>query len=393
MILLDATTKSLELVTSAATNVDYLVTYADNTTSAFTPGATDGQITTATTTTILAAPASSTQRTIKLITVLNTSTTTSNSVKLQYDVSGTNRIISPNFSLGPGESLRYTQEEGFRVYLASGGVKNVKRPPVVGQTVNISKTITAPEAASNMYSAWKDAGAPGVWAPGTSGLAGRATDGTAAGDAGCVPLIQPSTGTMYIRSATTWGAQAGVFNLWDVLWVNNAIVVTTTTAQTINSVTLPARDLNLSTNGEGTRIALVFTAASTNAGTISTSTISYTNQAGTSGKTATLTGALPSLIPATPAIGTVVTFALAAGDTGVRSIESITLATSLVTGSVSLIIYRPIIELGLVAVGAAYTTTNLMAPIPPKACLLPFFTASATTSGNLSCTFTVTEEV
>lgn len=45
MIILDSTLKKLQLTTSAAVNTDYYVAWADITTSAFTPGESDGQIT------------------------------------------------------------------------------------------------------------------------------------------------------------------------------------------------------------------------------------------------------------------------------------------------------------------------------------------------------------
>jgi hypothetical protein len=393
MILLDATTKSLELVTSATTNVDYLTSYADNTTSAFTPGSSDGQITTATTTTIVAAPASSTQRTIKLINVHNTSTTTGNNVTLQYDVSGTNRTISPTFTLGPGESLRYTQESGFRVYTSSGAIKHLTPSKLIsGQTLQVIKSITAPEASGTYYSAWKDAGAPGVWATGSPGVGGRATDGTnTANDAGCLGLIQPATGNkLYISDVSIASSVITTLCLYDVLWVNTGLTVTTTTSQTVTSATLPARDINGSTNGEGVRIGMVFTAASTNAGTISGATISYTNQAGTSGRTATLS-ASPYLIPATPVIGTMVPFLLAAGDTGVRSIQSITLGTSLVTGSISLIMYVPLFEFSVAVANASAQYTGLSIPVQPKACILPFYLASATSTLVSSATIAISE--
>ena len=87
-------------------------------------------------------------------------------------------------------------------------------------------------------------------------------------------------------------------------------------------------------------VALYFTTASTNAAVISNSTISYTNTQGTAGRTATLQAVVGFQIPATPVIHTWVEFGLQAGDTGIQSIQSVTLGTSLVTGAVSLIVHR-----------------------------------------------------
>ncbi|HRK46451.1 MAG TPA: hypothetical protein PK324_12550, partial [Nocardioides sp.] len=74
--------------------------------------------------------------------------------------------------------------------------------------------------------------------------------------------------------------------------------------------------------------------------------ISYTNSDGTAGRT----GTIPSF-PATAAAGTLVPFMLQAGDRGVRSIQSITLGTSLVSGTVHLLLLRHLASLPFVASG------------------------------------------
>ncbi len=142
---------------------------------------------------------------------------------------------------------------------------------------------------------------------------------------------------------------------FDVLWVNSGIVVTTTTAQAISMPTLPARDVNGTTNGEGCMIGLMFTAAATNAAVISNTTVTYTNSDGTGSRTATLSAIVGSQIPATPVVGTMIWFNLQAGDKGVRSIQSITLGTSLVTGSVSLFIARDLANTGTSLVNVQFT--------------------------------------
>lgn len=126
--------------------------------------------------------------------------------------------------------------------------------------------------------------------------------------------------------------------IYDRLWHNSGIVVTTTTAQAINSVAWPARDKNGSTNGEDVMIALeTGTSANTNAGKIANCTLDYTNSNGDPGRTATITN-----INITKAIGNWAVFELQSGDTGVRSIQNITLGTSLVAGSVFLVAFRVI---------------------------------------------------
>lgn len=122
-IILDSTGKSLEVITSAAVSTDYAVSYADNTASAFTPGNSAGNISTATTTTILAAPAASTQRQVKWLTVRNRDASVAQTVTLVLDVSATERQLTPAIALEAGESLVLTAEGRVIVYTASGIVK------------------------------------------------------------------------------------------------------------------------------------------------------------------------------------------------------------------------------------------------------------------------------
>jgi hypothetical protein len=123
--------------------------------------------------------------------------------------------------------------------------------------------------------------------------------------------------------------------LIDLMWINTGLVVTTLTAQAITPVALPARDATGTTNGDDVQFGILVTTATTNAGAIANITISYTNQAGTAGKVGTMAS-----FPITAVAGTIIPFQLATGDTGIRSVQSITIGTSLVTGTISLIGYR-----------------------------------------------------
>ena len=117
-IVLEASTDSLELVTSTAAGIDYDCSWTDNTTTAFSPGKSAGAISSATTTTVIAAPAASTQRNVLNCTFRNTSTTTSNVLTVQRDISATNRT-KYSTTLAPGETLAFTGERYFR-YTAAG---------------------------------------------------------------------------------------------------------------------------------------------------------------------------------------------------------------------------------------------------------------------------------
>lgn len=123
--------------------------------------------------------------------------------------------------------------------------------------------------------------------------------------------------------------------LVDLLNISGGLDATFTTAQTTN---LPTAALTRYTSGEGVHAALMVHAAI--GSTATTVTVSYTNSAGTSGRTSTATVFGGS---GQTAAGTLVRIPLQAGDTGVRSVESVTLAASTATaGNFGVCLYRPL---------------------------------------------------
>ena len=334
-MLLDATSESIEVETSTAGSLDYFAEFVDRASGALAADNAHGNITTATTTTIIAAPAASTERVVRRVHLFNRSTTASQAVTVKFDDGGTERHLA-RAVLRPLEQLRYNGTD-WLVYGADGlpRVSAAALSPLGGYALEIYKVGTAAEAVGVWYSLHAATGFPGGWAPGTPGLAGRATDGTAAADGGCLPLVNPAAGGNYLVGYQAQGTVVQAHVLHDVLWVNSGIVVTTTTAQTVNSVAWPARDRDGSTNGYAVYIGILVTTATTNAGAITNTTMSYTNQDGTAGRTATMTS-----FPATAVAGTIVWFQLAAGDFGVRSIQTVTLGTSYGGGAISLIAAR-----------------------------------------------------
>ena len=356
MLILASTSDLVRVVTSAAAQIEVHASYVDWNGTTVTPGRTNtAAITTATTTTVVPSPGSGVQRNVKHLNITNDHASVACVVTVEHsDGTTISELVSVTLLTGVnmvlGEDGRWTH------YDANGAVY----PPAGkgaydGYPVVFMKTSTAAEAVGNWYGTWKDAGFPGAWAPGTPGLNGRVTDGTTSTDFGCLPVKTPGTGANYLTELTMGASVNHSHLFFDVLWINSGLVVTTTTAQSITTPTLPARDVNGTTNGEGCMIGLMFTAASTNAAAISTATVSYTNSDGTGSRTATLSAIAGSQIPATPVIGTIIWFNLQAGDKGVSSIQSITLATSLVTGSISLFIARDLANIGTSLVNVQFT--------------------------------------
>ena len=394
MLLLTSTSDVVRLTTATATStIEVHTSYVDVSGTTITPGRTNTRITTATTTTIVASPASSTQRNVKAIYVTNNSAGTSCVVGVEH-FDGTNSVELMQFVLLPGENMGY-REDGSWVHHDANGAEY---PPAgagnyAGKTIRFMKTTTASDAAGYWYCSAKDNGFPGAWAPGTPGINGRVTDGTQAADNGCLPIANPAVGANYITAVELASSVNHTHNFFDCLWVNSGIAVATTTAQAITTPTLPARDINGTTNGEGCMIAMLVTTANTNAAVISNTTVSYTNSDGTAGRTATLSAIVGSQIPATPVIGTMIWFNLQAGDKGVRSIQSITLGTSLAAGAVSLMITRDIVTIGT-SIPNVSTPRVISAPgirIYNGTCLLHNALTSATTATFISGSLVVTE--
>lgn len=368
-LILQGSTDSLEVVTSASGSVDYHASWANVTATALTtPGTGNGNIASATTTTVVTAPAASNWRHVRSLSVFNASATVANTVTIQVNRSAATRILC-KANLAPQESIDLFASGSCSVFDAYGRPKvSPSDPPGFnGRNFNFTKVATAPDAAGYHYMYAKDTGFPGAYALGTPGLSGATLDcSSAAGAAVSGSHVLPNaTSAWYL---TRYGLNSSVVSthqLLDLVWYNTGITVTTTTAQTVNSVAFPARDLNGATSGEGYQAAMYFSVASTAAATIANTTIDYTNSQGTPGRTGTLSAVVGFQSPATPVVGTWVPFQLQAGDTGIQSIQGITLGTSYVTGTINLFVYRPLSQDGVGVANAASGSLNVRQSLNP----------------------------
>lgn len=95
LLILDSTTKSIKAVMSgpaATNNPEFTVAYADSTVTTFTQGAADGAFNGTSGITLVAAPAASTQRVVKSITIENQDTAPV-TITIDYDNNGTARTL------------------------------------------------------------------------------------------------------------------------------------------------------------------------------------------------------------------------------------------------------------------------------------------------------------
>jgi len=201
-----------------------------------------------------------------------------------------------------------------------------------------------------------------------------------------------STDTKHILNTMAVTAVAtgvpGVLMLVDMVMYYPGISMNSATAQTlVNGVSLSRY-----TTGAGVRAALVI---NTTAGaTAHNVAISYTNQAGTSGRTLPVTVACTAsaITPHITHSGTAANnygpfLPLASGDTGIRSVQSVTLSAASGSGTASLCLYRPLLTLPITTAGVA-AERDLMNQLPslPQvqdgACLVWLYFAGAATAAN-----------
>lgn len=391
---LDATDEILEVTTSSASAVSVAVSYTDST-PAYSSQTT--AISSATTTTILAAPGAATQRAITSVSLCVTGAT-ANLLTVKHDKAGTETVLG-RASLTTGECYQADNGGRWTVRNSSGVLKTAGAPGIIGGRSYVwSLTATATDAAGYSYGFFKDAGRPGAYSLGTPGVNGVVTDCSVVGTAGsggslslgAQKFVNASSGTLWLSSVSLTSAAVGTYMLIDALWYNTGLVVTTTTAQAVVNPTLPARDANGSSNGEGVELALYTTTANTNAAVISTTSAIYTDSDGNSPNTASFFAAVGFQAPATPVIGTWMPFNWAAGDTGIRTLASITLATSYGAGGLTAMLYRPLATVGVSVVNTPTTyVPDVSVPLYAGSCLLwvaignPATTAPAITAATV----------
>lgn len=181
------------------------------------------------------------------------------------------------------------------------------------------------------------AGLPGAAVAPTPGLAGEALTSYA----GQLPFVNPSAGNAYLARLQGSATIAGQLLLCDRLWHNSGFTITSNSPQTVNSVAFPARDASGSTDGDGVLLGVEISAA-TGAGT-PTITVGYTNSDNTGTRTAT--NILATV--ASSAIGAFYPIGLQAGDSGVRSVQTLTLSATWTSGTMHLVAYRVLARLDL----------------------------------------------
>lgn len=184
----------------------------------------------------------------------------------------------------------------------------------------------------------------------------------------------------WIKSVCSTQTPGGSLLFYDRLTQQGGLSGTVeATAQTTN---LPTAALTRYTSGAGVFAALeIYTAIGT---TATTATVSYTNSSGTSGRTsATLTFGGSS----DRNVGSVVPLPMQAGDNGVRSVESVTLAATTGTaGNFGVTLLKPLLSVPTsnIARASVFDTVRdlgaMLEPVLADACLGVIYCANTSSS-------------
>ena len=244
------------------------------------------------------------------------------------------------------------------------------------------KALSGTLVAGRPHSYFYTAGIPGPAAAPSSGVNGAALTSYA----GQIPFSNPVSGETRLARLVGWASQTGMLLVCDRLWHNSGLSVTSTSAQSITFPTLPARDVNGATNGDGVLIGMEVTTA-TGTGT-NVPTIGYTDSAGNAGASS----GLAFTYVASSIAGSFYPFALAAGDVGVRSVGSFTNSVSMTSGAISLVAYRVLASIEIGVSGGQAGPFELMLPKMYDN-TIPFllFVPNTTTSSYLNGMVTVVQ--
>lgn len=259
------------------------------------------------------------------------------------------------------------------------------RSPRLNPPIDFQKTSLTVGATGNLMSLWT---APGGF-PASGGAITTAAVPTQSTAGGLGAGRAAGASEQRILETLFRSSTRGYVIICDRLSHQGGLNATTTGAQTTNLPTaaLPAR----ATGGDGVWAALeVYTQIGATGTTI---TCSYTNQAGTAGRTS----------PAVAFGGTgfreagrFIPIPLASGDTGVRSVENVNIvATTGTAGAFGVTLFKPLMAFPLsenveTLVGAVLGICN--APVlDDAACIWPLYVPATTATGTISAQFNLYE--
>lgn len=229
--------------------------------------------------------------------------------------------------------------------------------------------VTSPGAAAIMMRLWNMAGWPPAGADPTPALSGIVPTSATAG---AIPYTNPtSPATMHLLNVGGCCTLQALIFLYDRLWHAGGVNLNSASLQTITDAQAPTRH----SDGLGNMLLVEITAAA--GATTKDLTINYTNTADAS-KSVTVN------IPASSIINRVILVSLAAGDKGVKSVQSVQMSGTMGGGVANLVMYNISELLQVPCLANLYADRDLVIQVPnmPRlydgACLSMMFLSSAT---------------
>lgn len=215
---------------------------------------------------------------------------------------------------------------------------------------------TAAVGAMRGHSLWYSAGNPGASTATAIGINGEAVTPALASAAGNIRRTNPGAGNAYLARLAAQASTAGTLWLIDRVWQNSGLSVTSIAAQAITPASLPARSGDGTANGANIMAAVEWSA--TGGAGAPTVTLTYTDELGNTGNSATLTGVT------TPPVGTFEIFTFAAGDTGVRAATSFIQSATRTSGTMHLVLFRLLAQIEVTAANIGNAIDALTAGFP-----------------------------
>ena len=247
------------------------------------------------------------------------------------------------------------------------------------QLKSFGKVSMTAKAAGTFQSLWTAAGLPAAGANPASlamVIPTRATEGA-------LPFVNPETGLSYISKISSSQQTIGTLILYDRIAHSSGLNGTLTTAQAVNGAALTRY-----TTGEDVELFLeVYTATGATASNV---TISYTNSVGVAGRT---TPAVAMQV--TPVVGQMLPIPLQAGDTGIQSVQSVTLSASTATaGNFGITLVKRIAEIPITVAGTGVVLDPFALGFPQienNACLSMMVVTSTTSTGFITGTINIAQ--
>lgn len=152
MHILSDTGTTLTLVTGSAVSTDYVIDYVDHATTSFSPLSGRGNVATATTTTIVSAPAANTTRQVKSIKITNRHASSAQTVQVFVVESAVSYALSENIALAAGQCV-LLNDKGWtimsdqdQVVVATGKLLTVNNAITLAGTDGTTMTFPATSA-------------------------------------------------------------------------------------------------------------------------------------------------------------------------------------------------------------------------------------------------------